>query len=416
MHFGSKFSLTLLAVLVLTSIPACEGIPNLPAVVPTASPGNLGVTPSAVAPVRPALVTATYVPLQPTPTSAPASITPTWSPTTNPSAGPVALEYGPWDHVFSLGWALEGDLMAAGVGRKVYLYNPLDLDHPQILEVGGWATSLSFSPVLAKALPAGRLLAMALRDGSVQIWDTGAGPGVKESRPICKLEVHRKGANSVAFSPDGLTMATTGNDAMVRIWDIGNLLEQGSCKLELKAEMIGGARSVPEIVYHPDGLSVASVDLSVVRIREVATQRLVTTLPAEEMLRSLAFSPNGGLLASAGVGDLVQVWEMDNYELRGSYHLAPSLSPSASSFVWKVAFSSAGNLLAAGSNDGRIHFWDIEVGGSIPEGSEGFPRLALDAHQRAVTCLAFSPDGNTLVSGSLDASVRFWQMREILGD
>jgi WD40 repeat protein len=416
MHNGPQIGLTLLAVLVLASMPACGGIPNLPAAVPTASPGNLGVTPSAVATERPAPMTATYVPLQLTPTSAPASTTPTTSPTTILPAGPVVLEYGPWDHVFSLAWALEGDLLAAGVGRKVYLYNPLDLDHPHILEVGGWATSLSFTPVLAKALPAARLLAMALRDGSVQIWDTGPGPGVTESRPICKLEVHRKGANSVAFSPDGLTMATTGNDAMVRLWDIGNLLEKGSCKLELKAEMIGGARSVPEIVYHPDGMSLASVDLSVVRIREVATQRLVTTLPAEEMLRSIAFSPNGSLLVSAGVGDLVQVWDLDTYELRGSYQLAPSLSRSASSFVWKVAFSSSGNLLAAASNDGRIHFWDIEVGGSVPEGSEGFPRLALDAHQRAVTCLAFSPDGNTLVSGSLDASVRFWQMSEFSGD
>jgi WD40 repeat protein len=416
MQNGPKIGLVLLAVLVLTSMPACGGIPNLPAAVPTASPGDLGVTPSAVATELPSLVTSTNVPIQHTPTSAPASITPIWSPTTIPTSGPVVLEYSPWDHVFSLAWALEGDLLAAGVGRKVYLYNPSDLDHPHILEVGGWATSLSFSPVLAKALPAGRLLAMALRDGSLQIWDTGPGPGVTESRPICKLEVHRKGANSVAFSPDGLTMATTGNDAMVRLWDIGNLLEQGSCKLELKAEMIGGARSVPEIVFHPDGLSLASVDLSVVRIREVATQRLVTTLPSEEMLRSIAFSPNGSLLASAGVGDLIQVWGMDTHELFASYHLAPSLSPAASPFVWKVAFSSSGNLLAAASNDGRIHLWDIEVGGSVPEGSEGFPRWVVDAHQRAVTCLAFSPDGYTLASGSLDTSVRFWQIREIVGD
>jgi WD40 repeat protein len=416
MHYVAKIGLALLGVLVLTGLPACGGIPNLPTVVPPTSPGNFGVTPSVVATERPPVMTATNVALQPTPTFALPSPTSTSSPTTIPSAGPVILEYGPWDHVFSLAWAPEGDLLAAGVGREVYLYNPLDLDHPHILDVGGWVTSFSFSPVLAKSLPAGRLLAMTLRDGSLQIWDTGKGPGVTESRPICKLQVHRKGANSVAFSPDGLTMATTGNDAMVRLWDIGDLLVQGSCKLELKAEMVGGARSVPEIVYHPDGLSLASVDLSVVRIREIATQRLVTTLPAEEMLRSIAFSPNGGLLASAGVGDLVQVWEIDTHELRGSYHLPPSLSPSASAFVWKVAFSSQGNLLAAASNDGRIHFWDIEVGGSVPEGGDSFPSMTLDAHQRAVTCLAFSPDGNTLASGSLDASVRFWQIREILGD
>ena len=323
------------------------------------------------------------------------------------------LEYGPWDHVFSLAYAPEGNLLAAGVGRKVYLYNSLELEEYHILDIGGWATSLSFSPSLAGAFPAGHLLAISLRDGSVQIWDIGHGTDDIKHRPICKLDVHRKGANSVAFSPDGLTMATTGNDAMVRLWDIPDLLEQGSCKLELKAEMIGGARSVPDIEYHPDGLSLASVDLAVVRIREVASQRLVTTFRSEDMLRSITYSPRGDLLASAGVGDEIKVWEVDSGELRYTYHLEPSLSPTASAFVWKVAFNPSGELLAAAANDGRIHFWRLEEKGSHTDEGDGLPFLALPAHHRAVTCLTFNPDGTSLASGSLDASVRIWQVEEI---
>ncbi len=413
MREGGKVVKVLLTLFVLASLPACGGASSIPRAVGTQPPGPSASVPPATAPDLPAVVTATSMPSKLVLTHTPSpTATPTASPAVIPTSGPLAFEFGPWDHVLSLAWSPEGDLLAAGVGRKVYLYNSLDLSQPHILETGGWATSLSFSPSLAQAYPAGRLLAISLRDGSVQIWDTGTHPGASESRPICKLEVHRKGANQVAFSPDGLTMATTGNDAMVRLWDIPDLLEQGSCKLELRAEMIGGARSVPDIQFHPQGFNLASVDLALVRIREVASQRLVITLRAEQMLRTIAFNRTGDLLASGGVGDQVQVWQVDSGELLYSLRLAPSITPSSSAFVWELAFSPDGEFLAAAANDGRIHLWKME--GDFVAG-DGYPFFDFQAHQRPVTCLAFSPDGNMLASGSLDASMRIWTMEEIFG-
>jgi WD40 repeat protein len=416
MQAGAKIGWALLALLALAALPACGGVPVPEDVTQTSSP-NLESTLSLAASTDLAgMVSAIPDPTTPAPalTSTP-TLTPLVTPASSPTSGPLVLEFGPWDHVLSLAWAPGGDLLAAGVGRKVYLYNPLDLSKPHILETGGWATGLSFSPSLEGSFPAGSLLAISLRDGSVQIWDTGTRPDGSQSRPICKLEVHRKGANQVAFSPDGLTMATTGNDAMVRLWDIPDLLEQGSCKLELKAEMIGGARSVPDIQYHPGGLNLASVDLALVRIREIASQRLVVTLRAEQMLRSIAFSPSGDLLASAGVGDQVLVWQVESGELLYSLRLSPALRSTSSAFVWEVVFSPGGDLLAVADNEGRILLWKVN-GNSIDTGEDGYPWLTFDAHQRPVTCLSFSPDGNTLASGSLDASLRLWGIEEILGD
>lgn len=417
MQNGTEICLALLVLLVVAVLPACGGASITPAPNPTEAfqPTAFALTLEAEdhfedgTPSPSPAGTHTL-----TPTTAPATATSTSLPTVTSIPGPTGMDYGPWDHVFSLAWAPEGDLLAVGVGRKVFLYQPQQLDQPMILDTGGWATSLSFSPSLAKAFPAARLLAISLRDGSVQIWDTGDSPGGLNSRPVCKLEVHRKGANSVAFSPDGLTLATTGNDAMVRLWDMVEMLEQGSCKLTLIAEMIGGARSVPDIQYHPEGQMLASVDLTVVRIRDVLTKRLVTTLRAEGMLRTLAFNPSGELLAAAGLGDRVSVWNVATGELRHSLQLTTAPAPAASPFVWDVAFSPRGDTLAAAASDGRLHLWRMGQPVDQEQAGHELPFLTLDAHRRALTCLAFSPDEQFLATGSLDASVRLWPVEELL--
>lgn len=415
-----KPSLGCLALLALVTLVACNrtlpstapGLvesppPTDPVVSLESNPGPAGesILPSSTTTLRP-------LPSQ-TGTASPApSPTLTRSPT--PTSWPISLEYGPWDHVTSLAWAEQGDLLAAGVGRKVYLYDPLKLDQPVILDTAGWATSLSFSPSHNGVYPAKRLLAVSLRDGSVQIWDIGAPGDATGSAPLCKLEVHRKGANRVAFSPDRLILATTGNDAMVRLWDIAGLVEEGSCKLDLVAEMIGGARSVPDLEYHPGGQMLASVDLAAIRLRDVSTQRLVTTLRAEEMLRAIAFNAQGELLAAAGIGDLVYVWEVGSGELRDSLRMSPPISKAGSDYVWDLAFSPQENLLAAATSAGQVHFWRVsQQGDQLAEG-EHFSLRVVGAHMRAVTCLGFSPDGQTLVSGGLDASIRFWPVAELL--
>lgn len=417
-----KTSLGILALLALASLVACSRppLPATPDLVESSRPTDPAASmESSLGPAgethQPSS-TASQTP-SPSPTKTPSPTpSPTLAPSLTPASWPARIDFGPWDHVTSLAWAAEGDLLAAGVGRKVYLYDPLKLDQAVILDTAGWATSLSFSPSLAGAYPARRLLAVSLRDGSVQIWDIGDPGEGANSTPLCKLHVHRKGANSVAFSPDGLTLATTGNDAMVRLWDMAELLEEGSCKLELLAEMIGGARSVPDLQYHPGGQMLASVDLAVVRLRDVSTQRLVTTLRAEDMLRAIAFNAQGELLAAAGVGDLVYVWDLAASEMRYSLQLAQPGPKVASAFVWDLAFSPQEDLLTAATSDGRVHFWRVDQqGDQLPEG-ENFPLHVVEAHQRAVTCLAFSPDGRTLVSGSLDASVRFWLVDELLGN
>lgn len=310
-----------------------------------------------------------------------------------PSPQPL-ITYTPWELVHDLVWSKDGVRLVVAAGDWVHIYDPATLDELESLYTGAWAVDLEYHP--------SDLFALAAKDGSLQFWDASSGD------LLCRMQAHEKGANSLDISPDGGLLASAGNDAILRLWDLTPLLDgsalqttEAVCDLQPQAEMIGGAFAVPAVRFSPDGTLVASIDLQVVRLRDPLTQRLVRTLRADNSLFDIVFSLDGRRLASAELGNQVRVWEVSTGE--ALHTLVYGEDPEQ--FIWRVIFSPDGVILAAGSSDGTITLWDAASGELL----RTFP-----AHARAVTALAFSPDGRILASGSLDANVRLWDASHIL--
>src|SRR4051794_18687041 len=126
--------------------------------------------------------------------------------------------------------------------------------------------------------------------------------------------------------------------------------------------------------------------------------------PYESRVNSVAFSPDGKRLASGSRDASVRLWEvktgepreLETRELIG----APLLGHKGS--VTSVAFSPNGKWLASGSLDRSVRLWDVETGQPI-----GTPLLG---HKSSVTSVAFSPNGKWLASASDDNSVRLWDV------
>ena len=237
--------------------------------------------------------------------------------------------------------------------------------------------------------------------------------------PHIVLEGHTDDINSVAFSPDGQTLASGSGDDTIRLWNTntGELIETFE----------GHTSYVTSVAFSPDGQTLASGSGDdTIRLWNANTGELIETFEGHrDYVTSIAFNPNGHTLASGSGDDTIRLWNVNIREevlwnLETGEPIEEQTEPLLQTLrghtdsVTSVAFSPDGHTLASGGGDDTIRLWNLETGEPIEEQTDNNntePLLrTLTGHRYHVTSVAFSPDGHTLASGSGDDTIRLWNV------
>jgi WD40 repeat protein len=158
---------------------------------------------------------------------------------------------------------------------------------------------------------------------------------------------------------------------------------------------LGADAEVPTVTYSPDGELIAVGSFGVILLYRANSDVLLRIIDGHtDWVNSVAFAPDGRMLASGSSDNSVKLWHVDSGEL------LRSLDAHADE-VWSVAFAPNGLTLVSGSSDKSVKLWHVDSGELL---------RSHDAHSNEIRSVAFAPDGRTLASGSSDKSVKLWHV------
>ncbi|MEG4628418.1 AAA-like domain-containing protein [Microcoleus sp. AR_TQ3_B6] len=198
--------------------------------------------------------------------------------------------------------------------------------------------------------PDGKIIVSASADGTVKIWNING-------EELSSFKVERGWITSASFSPDGQRIAAAGTDGSVKLWSLRKVVEKLQKQQSIEA----------------------STDIQLLRTLQIESDKIM----------SVAFSPDGAMLATASAGGNARIWRKDGTPLSILKH---------TSGLTNISFSPDSQMLLSASTDKMVRLWNID----------GTLLKTLKGNKDAVWSASFSPDGKAIASASADGTVMLW--------
>jgi WD40 repeat protein len=248
--------------------------------------------------------------------------------------------------VWSVAFSPDGKTLAsAGASPTIKLWNVATGQNSATL--GGHEGSI----YIVTFSPDGRMLASASDDSTIKLWEVASGQN------LATLKGHTGAADSVAFAPGGKMLASASIDGTIKLWEIASRRNVATLEGPWTTKLLGlatGGNHVRSVAFSPDGKTLASGDtLNTVKLWDVTSGQCLATLRGHKRLvRVVAFSPDGKTLASASYDGTIRLWDVASRQLL-------ALFKGHQDSVYALSFSPDGKTFASASGDRTFKLWDV---------------------------------------------------------
>ncbi len=391
----SLFLIVILSLLTIT----CQFSPGI--FFPTATPTNTATTTATVTSTLTPTITPTFTAtITPSPTVTPTPTPPLYALTGTPlpagfavldatsapyTSGIIEFHQSP---LVDFKWHPDGKFLAGGTNNAVVLIDPYEPNQPQIINVGDGLSSFDFSPD-------GHLLVTGHRYGTspenyygnVQVWTAPQYTRLAyfgNNLPV----------SAVKFKPDGQVLASA---LTSRQYNENSIEFRNTQTWEITTTLHTG--TVLWIAFSPNGSKLVSIpDQYSAKVWDLEKKGLLYKISTSfsGAINCVAISADGNLLATGHYDGMVNIWNASTGEKIRSLN--------ANALVESLAFSPNGQILAVGLGyqSSNIQLWSVNSGELL---------RVLEGHSRAVQFLTFSYNNTLLASASYDGTIRLWGIR-----